>query len=195
MLARLRHEVLRRTHLRHVRPERFASFGDGSWIVPPLVVVGPEHIHLGEGVFIDSRAFLSVVPHPQASSTALRFGDGTRIGRDLVVACVEEVVFGKDVLVSERVFVGDSSHGYADVTRPVLHQPMQPGRPVTIGDGAFLGVGACILPGVRVGPGAVVGANAVVTDDVPDHCVVVGNPARAVRFFDRERGEWTEIGE
>ncbi len=191
MIARARHEILRRRHLRHVRPGRFGSFGAGSWIVPPLVVVGPEHVHLGERVFIDARAFLSAYPPADGPPASLRIGDGTRIGRDLVVACVHSVSIGRDVLLSERVFVGDSSHGYRDVGRPVLEQPMEPGRPVEIGDGAFLGIGCCVLPGVTVGRGAVVGANAVVTRDVPDHAVVAGNPARVVRRHDPATGEWT----
>lgn len=38
-----------------------------------------------------------------------------------------------------------------------------------------------ILPGVRIGRGATVGAGSVVTRDVPDFCVVAGNPARVLR--------------
>ena len=38
-----------------------------------------------------------------------------------------------------------------------------------------------VLPGVRVGERAMVGAGAVVTRDVPDHTIVVGNPARVLR--------------
>jgi hypothetical protein len=52
---------------------------------------------------------------------------------------------------------------------------------VTIGFGSVIGAGAVLLPGVRVGANAVVGAGAVVTRDVPDHHLVVGNPARPVR--------------
>ena len=40
--------------------------------------------------------------------------------------------------------------------------------------------------GVKIGDGAVVGAKSVVTSDVPPYAVVVGCPARVIRFrFDK----------
>ena len=48
--------------------------------------------------------------------------------------------------------------------------------------GASLGAGSLILPGMTVGRFALVGAGAVVTHDVPDHGLVVGNPARLVGY-------------
>jgi UDP-2-acetamido-3-amino-2,3-dideoxy-glucuronate N-acetyltransferase len=44
--------------------------------------------------------------------------------------------------------------------------------------GATVGANATILSGLTIGCWAMVGAGSVVTDDVPDHAVVVGNPAR-----------------
>lgn len=49
--------------------------------------------------------------------------------------------------------------------------------------GASIGGGAVILPGVTIGAGAMVGAAAVVTRDVAARSVVVGNPARHVRWI------------
>lgn len=55
-----------------------------------------------------------------------------------------------------------------------------------IENGASIGAGAVILPGVRVGARAMVGAGAVVTRDVAEGSLVLGNPARHVRFIDAE---------
>lgn len=44
--------------------------------------------------------------------------------------------------------------------------------------GASIGANATILPGAVIGRYALVGAGSVVTKDVPDHAVVVGNPAK-----------------
>ncbi|MDZ3833688.1 MAG: DapH/DapD/GlmU-related protein [Sphingopyxis sp.] len=53
--------------------------------------------------------------------------------------------------------------------------------PVQIGERCFIGGGSVILPGVTIGNEVIVGASSVVFDDVPDRCIVAGNPARIVR--------------
>jgi virginiamycin A acetyltransferase len=52
-----------------------------------------------------------------------------------------------------------------------------------IGHDAWIGAGAIITSKCRrIGIGAVVGAGSVVTRDVPDFAIVVGNPARVIKF-------------
>jgi len=48
--------------------------------------------------------------------------------------------------------------------------------------GASIGSGATILSNVTIGENAIVGAGCVVTRNVPAHAIVVGNPARVVRY-------------
>ena len=43
---------------------------------------------------------------------------------------------------------------------------------------ATIGANATILPGLTIGRAAMVSAGAVVTRDVPDHALMIGNPAR-----------------
>jgi acetyltransferase-like isoleucine patch superfamily enzyme len=54
--------------------------------------------------------------------------------------------------------------------------------PIVVKYGASLGAGSLVLPNVTVGRFALVGAGAVVSRDVPDHGLVVGNPARLVGY-------------
>lgn len=54
--------------------------------------------------------------------------------------------------------------------------------PTLVRYGASLGAGSVILPNVTIGRFALVGAGAVVTRNVPDHGLVVGNPARLVGY-------------
>lgn len=55
--------------------------------------------------------------------------------------------------------------------------------PLEIGNDVWLGDGVKIMPQVnRIGDGAVIGAGSVVHKDVPPYAVVVGHPARVVRY-------------
>ena len=54
-------------------------------------------------------------------------------------------------------------------------------KPVTIKEGAIISVGCIIIAGVTIGKNSIIGAGSVVSQDVPDFCVVVGNPARVIK--------------
>lgn len=56
-------------------------------------------------------------------------------------------------------------------------------NPLEIGNDVWIGAHAVILPEVNcIGDGAVIGAGAVVNRDVPPYAVVLGNPARVVKY-------------
>lgn len=52
---------------------------------------------------------------------------------------------------------------------------------VQIGDFSSVGATATVLPDIKIGKHSIIGAGAVVTKDVPDHTVVIGNPAKFLR--------------
>lgn len=56
-----------------------------------------------------------------------------------------------------------------------------------IGHDVWIGHGVVIEAGVHVGNGAVIGSSAVVTKDVPPYAIVVGVPAKIIRYrFDED---------
>jgi len=56
-----------------------------------------------------------------------------------------------------------------------------------LGNDVWIGADVMLMSGVHVGNGAVIGAGAVVAKDVPPYAVVVGNPARVIKYrFDAE---------
>lgn len=60
-----------------------------------------------------------------------------------------------------------------------------------IGNDVWIGQNATILPGVHIGDGAIIGANSVVASDVEPYSIVVGNPAKLIRY--RFDGELTSL--
>ena len=53
---------------------------------------------------------------------------------------------------------------------------------VEVGEGTHVGIGASVIQGIKIGKWATIGAGAVVIKDVPDFAVVVGIPARIIKY-------------
>jgi acetyltransferase-like isoleucine patch superfamily enzyme len=62
-------------------------------------------------------------------------------------------------------------------------------KPVVIEDFVWCGANVIILPGVTIGEGAVIGAGAVVTKSIPPMVVAAGNPARVIKYRNKEHFE------
>jgi len=96
---------------------------------------------------------------------------------------------------NERITIGENSNVqegtvmHTDMGFPMTigknvtigHQAMLHG--CTIGDGSLVGIQAVILNGARIGKGCLVGAGALVTEgkEFPDHSLIIGTPAKAIR--------------
>lgn len=117
-----------------------------------------------------------------------KIGDGCIIGQNVVLGpevCVgngckiqNNVSVYKGVTLEENVFCGPSMV-FTNVFNPRAHiRKMDEVRATLVKTGATLGANCTVICGVTVGRYALIGAGAVVTKDVPDHALVVGNPAR-----------------
>ena len=179
---------------RRIGAHRFASFGEKSLIVAPRGILNPHRIEIGDHVLIHEDAMFSVVEefNGRRHDPRLRIGSGSNIGRGIWFSCVGRIDIGEQTLTAQNVLIADSYHEYHDPDAPIVRQPMAEPQDVTIGPGCFIGAHAAVLAGVTVGANSFVAANAVVTRSVPPNSVVAGNPARVVRRYDRERGEWVD---
>jgi len=122
---------------------------------------------------------------------------GARIGRNCNICdhvfIENDVVIGDDVTVKSgvqiwdgarvgnRVFIGPNVTFTND---PFPRSKRHPASyPATIlEDGCSIGANATLLPGLTVGRFAMVGAGSVVTQSVPAHAIVMGNPARITGY-------------
>lgn len=60
--------------------------------------------------------------------------------------------------------------------------------PIKIGDYCWIGMNALILSGVELGPSTIVGGGSVVTKSFPEgYCVIAGNPAKIIKYLDKEK--------
>lgn len=174
-------EVHRRAYTRVVKTGLGAA-GAGCIFGYPLHLAHPKRIHLGRQVELGSGVTLI------AYGGAITMGDGCRLANGASIAAGVSVVLEKEVWIGANAQIVDGQHASDDPERTIASQGMRGGAPVRLCTGAWIGTGAVVMPGVTVGRNAIVGANAVVRDDVPDHGVAVGIPARILDVRSYELG-------
>ncbi len=95
------------------------------------------------------------------------------------------VFFGHGVKVLAR------GHDYTLVD--VQRQIQITEKPIHIKKGAWISSGSIVLGGVIIGENAVIGAGSVVTKNVPNNAIVAGNPARIIKYIDRNLSLFEKI--
>lgn len=149
--------------------------GDGLVVSEGVVLRHPETFELGRGVFIGAGAVLQ------------GRHDGRFVVGDQVWLGPQCYLDARDLVIEDLVGWGPgaralgSEHTGEPANTPIIQTDLVI-RPIRVEAGADIGTGAVLLPGVTVGRGSVVGAGAVVTRDVPPGSIVVGAPARHLRW-------------
>lgn len=157
-------------------PSQFAKLGRNVVFESGVLVFHPEHIEIGDDVYIGHYTILKGY-----HTNTLIIGDGTWIGQQCFFHAAGGLTIGRNVGIGPGVKIITSSHDLGDVTKPILHSPIQC-APVVIEDNCDIGVGAIILQGVHIGYGVQVGAGAVVTSNIEDYAIVAGVPAKIIRM-------------
>jgi acetyltransferase-like isoleucine patch superfamily enzyme len=165
--------VLRRRWyaLRYPRLE----MGEGVMFVGRLRLRGGTKLILGDHVRIRKLVRVN-------GGGTVRVGSETLLNGCWIIAA-SDVAIGDRCLISNAGILDNDFHNLPPHLR---HEPptAQTRSPVTIADNVWVGASALVLKGVHIGEDSAVGAGAVVRDDVPERCVVSGNPAQVVKHFD-----------
>lgn len=132
-----------------------------------------EGAQIGEDCNICSHCFIEsdvVVGNRVTLKSGVSLWDGLRIADDVFVG--PNAVFANDRFPRSKQY-------QAKIPNTWIKQ------------GVTIGANATIMPGITVGENAVIGACAVVTRDVPANAVVMGMPARIIRYLsaDEMRGK------
>ena len=142
--------------------------------------------------------------HPSAQTKGASIGSGTRVWQFCVILpeaqigcdcniCAHvliegDVVIGSRVTIKSGVQLWDGTRVEDDVfigpnatftnDRTPRSRKRRSLLVTRVQRYATIGANATILPGLTIGTAAMVSAGAVVTRDVPDHALMMGNPAR-----------------
>ena len=114
----------------------------------------------------------------------VEIGDNTYFGKFFILSCLKKIIIGENCMIGAYVQIIDSKH--KTKRNELLKNQGDISLSIKIGNDVWIGSGAKILA-ANIGNGAIIGANAVVTKDVPEYAIVVGVPAKIIRF--REENE------
>jgi UDP-2-acetamido-3-amino-2,3-dideoxy-glucuronate N-acetyltransferase len=102
---------------------------------------------------------------------------GVVVGDSVTVK--NNVLLWDGVTVEDEVFLGPNAVFTNDLRpRAAFRKDPRELLATLVRRGATVGANATVLSGLTIGRWAMVGAGAVVVADVPDHALVLGNPAR-----------------
>ena len=96
-------------------------------------------------------------------SSNAKIGEGLYLGHPYNITVGKGVVLGKNVNLHKGCTIGRTNRGNI-------------GSPV-IGNNVFVGINSTIVGNITIGNDVLIAPNSYVNIDVPDHSVVIGNPA------------------
>ena len=78
--------------------------------------------------------------------------------------------------------ISKAAGNFAPVEYPPTFRARENRYQLIIGHDVWIGYGTFFVGAVNVGNGAIIGANSVIAKDVPPYSIVVGNPARVIKY-------------
>jgi lipopolysaccharide O-acetyltransferase len=161
-------------------------------------IVGRSHIKIGKNFTAGNFLWLeAVLSHGnERYSPFIVIKDNVSCNDFVHIGATNYVEIGNNVLLASDIYITDHNHGLysgdnpSEPTAAPNHRMVNNDKRTIIGDNAWIGERVCVLPGVRIGAGSVIGAGAIVTKDVPENCIVVGNPAKVIKKYDFANRRW-----
>ncbi|MEO1021632.1 MAG: acyltransferase [Bacteroidota bacterium] len=181
-----------------------AHQAEPRWFVRPFI--NPFFHHVARSARIKRSARMDVFPFNPfevGSGTTIedysvvnngvgevKIGKNARLGIGSVVMGPVEI--GDDTITGQHCLITGLDHNFHEFGTSIKDQGVSI-NPTYIGKGSFIGANVSILPGVFIGDNVVIGAGSVVTKDVPNNHMAIGNPARLVKKYSKELGQWIRL--
>ncbi len=121
-------------------------------------------------------------------SRGVKIGKNCHISPYVLIDLVypELIEIGDNVTIGSNVMIFGHINPTANLLLKNTHYPRKVAK-VIIKSGAVINPGAIITAGVKIGKNSIVSIGSTVFEDIPDSCVVLGNPARVIKKLDFER--------
>lgn len=171
----------------------FGAYGKDVYIESGVEINRPRFVHLGNHVRIKRNTSINLHPKDKKSKEGLLFiRDATIISEGCVISALNSIVIEENVIIGPRVMIIDNTRKAGDINYPIKDQELEIGY-VYIGADSLIAYNACILPNVTIGKHCIIGALSVVNRDIPPYSIAVGAPAKVVKQYDFNKGEWVRM--
>lgn len=115
-------------------------------------------------------------------NASLVLGGRGFLNTNSIIDCYSDIRIGEGTIISSNVTISDSDthHIFYNGVRNIKT------KPIIIGKNVWIARDVIIMKGVTIGDNSIIAAGSVVLKDVPNKCLVGGNPAKVIR----ENCEW-----
>lgn len=163
-----RAQILRRAHIRLL-----------SDSVPSDIIIGDNFRFFGGSIISQNHGKITI-------------GKNVKFGYDTKIGAANSITIGDGSIFADSITIMDNNnHPVNPLDRELVYQTSwdseyrrwkySDSKAITIGKNVWVGSNVRICKGVTIGNGCVVAACTVVTKDVPDNCIVAGNPGKIVK--------------
>ena len=161
----------------------------GVFVDSSTRVIGWANIEFKGSASIGANSFVNV-NHRRPGIKSLTIGHGVYLGRGNFISVGLETIFCDYVITASNcAFIG-SHHIYSNPMVPYISTGTVNMARIRIGPNTFIGYGVTILGSVSIGFGSVIGSNCIVDFDIPPLSLVLGTPAKIIKRYDIELGQW-----
>ena len=138
----------------------FKNKGNNVHIMEDCMFVSPENISIGDNVYIGDR-------NRFYAFSDISIGNGTILAHNI------------EIMTRNHNYDGEGLESIPYDKKYIL-------KPVVIEDNVWICSNVLIVPGVTIGEGSIIGMGSVVTKNVPKYAVVGGNPAKIIKYRNKE---------
>lgn len=136
---------------------------------------------------IGERSIFKAINSSFADAQNISIGSDVWIAKGAEFDGIGGITIGNGVIMAPDVCIYSRTHNFNSIDlQAIPFDNLILTSKVVIEDYVWIGRKVMILPGVRIGKGAIVGACSVVSKDIPDYAIAVGNPAKIVKYRNKE---------
>jgi sugar O-acyltransferase (sialic acid O-acetyltransferase NeuD family) len=171
--------------LQHKEVRGYKVLGGTDWFsqqeskgVQAVVAIGDNRVRMKvvKRLTALGAQFCTII-HPSVT-----IGHNVRIGMGTIIAA--GCILTSDIRIGDHCILNlGTTIGHDTILEGFVN--LNPGVHIsgsnTICEGAYIGTGAVTIQEIRIGEWSIVGAGAVVIENLPDHVVAVGVPARVIK--------------